>query len=423
MLPYHAPALVKDLSRLDGVRSRLDAKGPLIRSWVGRLRRELEAEAIAASTSMEGVQVTADDVRRLLAHDPPRAVSGEDSRLVIGYRDAMEFVLRRADDPAFAWNVELIIGIHDRLMSGRFDLGAGRLRRVDRYVVNTATGDEVFRPPVWQDVPGLLDAALARLRDAPAHPALDSAWLHLALAAIHPFEDGNGRTARVLASLGMYRGGFKKKEFTSLEEWWGRHLSEYYRAFQVLGREFDPNVDVTEFIRAHVRAQLEQVDELDRRERLERRIWVAAEDVCRERGLPERMANAVWDAFYGREIGAGYYRELADVSPATATNDLSALVAAGLLEAVGSHRGRRYRPGAEVVVAVADKLGVKLEAGRELSAQVLNELARSMSERDLATGAAPLAGHFLPSRTGRVPGIGRLESHSAETPRRRGARR
>jgi Fic family protein len=45
----------------------------------------------------------------------------------------------------------------------------------------------------------------------------------VAVAAIHPFRDGNGRVARVVASLAMYRGGFNLPEFTSLEEWWGRH--------------------------------------------------------------------------------------------------------------------------------------------------------------------------------------------------------
>lgn len=68
------------------------------RVWASRLRRELEAEAVAASTSMEGVPVIVDEVRRILAGQSPTEVRPEDQALVEGYRQAMEFVLRRADD-------------------------------------------------------------------------------------------------------------------------------------------------------------------------------------------------------------------------------------------------------------------------------------------------------------------------------------
>lgn len=376
MFPFYKAAVEPLLRELDEARGRLDSKRPLIRSWAGRLRRDMEAEAIAASTSMEGVRVTADDVRRILANDTPHQVGTEDARFVEGYRDAMEFVLRRADDPAFAWNSELAIGIHDRVMAGRYDLGAGRLRRVHRYLVDADTGEEVFSPPAWEDVPRLVDAAFRRLTDSPDHPAVDAAWIHIVFAAIHPFEDGNGRAARILASLAMYRGGFTLKEFTSLEEWWGRHLTDYYRGFNVLGREFDERVDVTAFVDQHIRAQLDQVAELDRRERLERRIWVALEDLCRDRGLPDRLATALWDAFHGREIGAGYYRKIADISPATATNDLNALVAAGMLSARGERRGRRYTPGPDLNLAVIEQLGLTVSprAG-DVSRQVLGALA------------------------------------------------
>lgn len=70
-------------------------------------------KCVAASTSMEGVPVTANEVRRILAGDRPLSVSSTDASLISGYRDAMSFVLRRADDQAFRWDAELIRTIHD----------------------------------------------------------------------------------------------------------------------------------------------------------------------------------------------------------------------------------------------------------------------------------------------------------------------
>src|SRR5437879_2351991 len=127
-LPYDEEQVRPLLEELDEWRTRLDYKGPLPRAWEGRLRRDLEAEAVAASTIMEGVNVTVDEVRRILAGDKTVDVSPEDRALVEGYRDAMNFVLRRADDPSFKWNTELLIGLHDRILAGRYAAGAGRFR-------------------------------------------------------------------------------------------------------------------------------------------------------------------------------------------------------------------------------------------------------------------------------------------------------
>ena len=76
----------------------------------------------------------------------------------------------------------------------------------------------MFLPPPGEAVQGLVDETCVEMEKGHPHPGIASAWVHVAIAAIHPFRDGNGRSARALASLAMYRGGFKRAEFTSLEE-------------------------------------------------------------------------------------------------------------------------------------------------------------------------------------------------------------
>lgn len=383
MLPFSATQLGDLCDELDHWRERLDHRGPLPRTWAGRLRRELEAEAIAASTSMEGVPVTVDEVRRILAGAPSPEVSTENRGLVEGYRDAMSFILRRADDPAFRWSRELLVAVHDRVLGGRYSEGAGRLRTErPAYLVGRLTGEPVFLPPAGEDVPALVDEACRLMEERPRHPALASAWIHVAAAAIHPFRDGNGRAARVLASLAMYRGGFKRPEFTSLEEWWGRHRADYYGAFACLGNEFDSRVDVTPFVRAHLEAQLHQVRALDVREQVEGRVWTALEQIAEDRGLHPRVANALWDAFFGRDVTAGYFRSLADVSPATATKDLAAAVTAQFLRAEGRRRGRRYLA-AERLYAEAGRVLLMDVTGPPdaARAEIVAEIGRRVTER------------------------------------------
>lgn len=363
--PYDPAPLASLCEELDDWRGRLDRRGPLARRWSGQIRRELEAEAVAASVAMEQVPVTVDEVRRILAGERPATVSEIDQELVLGYRNAMEFVLRRADDPGFQWNRELVVGLHDRVLAGNFALGAGRLASGQRWVINRLTGQVVFEPAPWQDVPALVDQACEAMGmiEEEAHPALSAAWIHVATAAIHPFRDGNGRVARVVASLAMYRGGFQRTEFTSLEEWWGRHLGDYYAAFACLGDHFDPSADVTPFLAAHAGAQLSQVRALDLRERAERRIWAALEGLIEEARLPARTVYALWEAFFGRDVTAGYYVPLADVSRQTATHDFSALVASGLVLAQGERRWRRYTASPLLYGRVAEELHLDLPEG------------------------------------------------------------
>lgn len=345
-----------ELAELERWREALDAKAPLVRSWEGQLRRDLQAEAVAASTSMEGVPVTVDEVRRILAGERPASVAEPDRELVLGYRDAMSYALRRADDPVFEWSPELIKAIHDRVMAGRFSRGAGRYGKA-RFIVNDQTGEVVYEPPQEREVERLVDRICRRMSGLRVHPAIAAAWIHVAVAAVHPFADGNGRAARVLASLAMYRGGFKRAEFCSLEEWWGRHRADYYAAFKALGPRWDPSADVTSFVRAHVSAQLSQVRALDLRERTTRQVWVALERVSEDAGLPDRAAMLLWDLFNERPATAPYYSAIADISRATTTADLATLRGAGLVKAVGVTRGRHYVAGPRLHELVAMQVG------------------------------------------------------------------
>lgn len=378
LLPYDAAPLAAACAELDAWRERLDRAGPLPRRWEGRLRRDLETEAVAASVGMEQVPVTVDEVRRILAGEHPPSVTPLDQSLVLGYREAMEYVLRRADDPGFVWNRELLVALHDRVLGGNYALGAGRLASGPRWITDGRTGAELFAPPPHELVPELVDRACLRMQTGHEHPAIAAGWIHVAVAAIHPFRDGNGRAARVLASLAMYRGGFQRREFTSLEEWWGHHLPDYYSSFACLGETFDESVDVTPFLVAHVTAQLSQVRALDLRRRVERRIWDALERVVEDARLQPRVVNAVWDAFFEREVTPAYYKPLVEVSTATATNDFAAAVAAGLLEPVGAGRSRRYVAGPMLYERVAALLGID-GIEHDARARIVSVLSRELA--------------------------------------------
>jgi hypothetical protein len=183
----------------------------------------------------------------------------------------------------------------------------------------------------------------------------------------------------------MYRGGYRSPEFTSLEEWWGGHVGDYYRAFDCLGSEWADQVDVTAFVEAHVQAQVSQVEALSLRQATERILWLALDDATNVvAGGDSRMAHALYDAFLGREVTNRFYRSLADVSVATAVTDLARMESSGLLRAVGAGRSRRYIAGSRLAGQIAESAGVStvmddeapLEAQRAAIVVALAEKAK-----------------------------------------------
>jgi Fic family protein len=351
----HTARLDRSLARIEELKASIDSRGPLPRIWRGRLRRDLEAEAVAASTRIEGVAVTVDEARRILAGDRPSSVSPDDADLVDGYRGAMEYVLARADASAFAWHSELLLGIHHRVLGGSHALGAGRFREGQNWLTNHESGQQVYLPPSPELVPELVAELCVWLSSSAEPAAVSSAIAHLAVAGIHPFKDGNGRTARISASLAMYRGGFRSPQFTSLEEWWGRHVKDYYAAFECLGSEWDRDTDVTEFVEAHASAQATQVEALSLRNASEHALWTLLEDVAvHDLGLHERVTHALYDAFFARGVTNRYYRNMADVSDVTASHDLGKLAASGLVEARGAGRSSHYVPTATLYRRVVE---------------------------------------------------------------------
>jgi hypothetical protein len=86
------------------------------------------------------------------------------------------------------------------------------------------------------------------------------------------------------------------------------------------------------------------------------------------------VANAVWDAFFGRDVTAGYYRSVADISPATATHDLAGAVAAG------QRRARRYLAGRLLFGLVGERLGLSVpEAGERARSTIVAVLGQRLS--------------------------------------------
>lgn len=94
-------------------------------------------------------------------------------------------------------------------------------------------GTPAYIPPEYSEVPELLDELVTYINESNDHPLIKAAVIHYQLVTIHPFEDGNGRTARIISSYYLSLNGYGFKNVGSLEEYMSYNIDEYYDSLQM----------------------------------------------------------------------------------------------------------------------------------------------------------------------------------------------
>lgn len=326
------------------------------RRWVGSLRRLSLARAIQGSNSIEGYDAGLDDAVDVAAGEEPLDTDDETRLALLGYRDAMTYVLQMADDPDFEYNEQLIKSLHFMMTSYSLNNRPGRWRTGSIFVRNDETGDIVYEGADLELVPQLMKELSENLNENIDCPdVIRAAMAHLDLVMIRPFRDGNGRMARCLQSLVLARNGVLSPVFMSVEEYLGRNTRSYYDVSAVTGGgSWQPERDARPWIRYMLTAHLRQARTMLQRVKDSERMWSQLENLVQGLKLPDRGVMALFDAMIGLRVRNSTYRAYFDDSPeaiteVTAGRDLQKLVQAGLLEPRGERRGRHYVAQPELV--------------------------------------------------------------------------
>lgn len=338
------------LERIDGLRRQLRHRVSEPRRWVGSVRRVLSARAIRGSNSIEGYDVSVEDALAAVEGNEPTEAEERDWLAVLGYRRAMTYVLQLANDPHFEYSPALIRSLHFMMTEYSLDAGPGLWRPGPIWVRNDATGEIVYEGPESEEVPELIAELIDQLQaDQGTPPTIRGAMAHLNLVMIHPFRDGNGRMARCLQTLALARDRILSPEWMSIEEHLGANTQAYYDILAEVGAgAWHPERDARPWVRFCLRAHYIQAASVLRRIRESERIWVAVDELRVAHGLPERVVSSLFDAATGLRIRNASHRksveltELVEISHQVATNDLRAMVQAGLISQRGSKRGAHY---------------------------------------------------------------------------------
>lgn len=326
------------LTQIERARGFLEA-ATLSEDWVREMgRRALVLEA-HHTTHIEGTRLTLDQAERLWEGGSVPEADPDDAREFLNYRKAFDFVSEylASGDPI---TEGLIREIHKRLVEGVRGSSAapGQYRKIQNYVVNSATGETIYTPPPAHDVPIMMAELVAFLSsETDTHPVLVSGIAQFQLVHIHPFLDGNGRTSRLLSTLYLYRAGYDFKRLLTISEYYDRDQPVFYRAIQGVR---EAGMDMTGWLEFFVDGLSTQLAEV--RERGEQAI--RRDVLVKEHRLPDRQAKALAHILEHGSLTIQDFGGLCpEVNRRSLQRDLKSMVDRGLIITEGETHHLLYR--------------------------------------------------------------------------------
>ena len=324
------------------------------RRWHGLLRRSVATDNIRASTAIEGHHVSRDDALAAFDQAEPFEADKADWEAVRGYRDAMDYICRIAEDPHMRYSTGLLKSIHYMIMRHHPSCRPG-LYRPGAIFVSGGDGPR-YEGPAPEAVPDLVEELIGVLNHSDDRVAalVRAGMAHLNLLMIHPFKDGNGRMSRALHTLVIGSGGALDPRFSSIEEYLGYETPAYCRVLaEVGGRTWDPRRGARLWVRFILRAHHFQARLMAWRVEQADRIWERISGMADEAGLNERNMGSLYNAAAGFRVRRHDHMNYAEVGERTATSDLMKMAQLGFLVPVGERRGRYYTA-SERLLALAD---------------------------------------------------------------------
>lgn len=301
-----------------------------------RLREQARIESVAASSAIEGVVVAPERSARIIQGRGGRLRDRSEAELA-GYTAALNHLYHEAREEL---SMGLILHVH-RLLYAEAG-GGGELKTTDNLVVDRATDRTRiirFVPVSAAETPSYLRELVVRtneaLRGGQHHPLLVIAAFVLDLLCIHPFEDGNGRVARLLTAWMLSEEGYGVGRYVSIEQLLFETKEEYYEA---LAQSTDGwFAEGTHSIWPWTRYFLHQMSAAY--ERFEQRVAGATARGTKHQRVQEHILEHAPGTFSVGDLR----RALPGVSDATIRSVLRELRDSGSIRATGTGRGTLWQ--------------------------------------------------------------------------------
>ncbi len=339
--------IIQNLLRIEAVKHTI-LYLPLTPAVLRSLRETARLYTTHYSTMIEGNKLDLAQIADVLKKDSHFPGRQRDEYEVKSYYAALTQIEQWVDAKVIITE-KMIQQLHALVMShGKINSTPTEYRDAQNIIRDSSTGSIVYMPPQAQDVPELMQAMVQWLHSEHEHSCpIVAAIIHYQFATIHPYFDGNGRTARLLTTLILHLGGYDLKGLYSLEEYYAQNLPAYYEAINIgtshnyyMGRA---EADITKWIEYFIEGMAVSFENIGKRMHKEQHRPDASK---RLKALEPRQRKTLELFIDSLVITSSQVGRLFGLQPRTASKLCADWVKDGFLEIVNpSNKARTYKLG------------------------------------------------------------------------------
>jgi Fic family protein len=234
---------------------------------LGRLKRSTLVTSSGASTRIEGAKLSDDDVAKLMRGLSVTKFADRDKHEVQGYYELLENIFNSwkhiplTESTIKHFHKELLKYVgKDIRHRGEYKKGENRVEMFDTHGkslgVMFETTPAYLTPKQMQE---LVEWTQVALKEKEYHPLVVIANFIVEFLAIHPFQDGNGRLARILTNLLMLKSGYAYVPYVSHEKLVENNKAEYYLALRESQTTFKTSKEnISAWLKFFLQISLEQ---------------------------------------------------------------------------------------------------------------------------------------------------------------------
>ncbi|KIX20080.1 hypothetical protein SY27_16340 [Flavobacterium sp. 316] len=299
-------------------------------------------EEAVASSQVEGAATTTEVARDMLKSG--RNPRNESEQMIFNNLRAIEYISEFVNASI---DFKIIIELH-KIMTANTDAEkySGDFREGEVYVTDHVDGEIAHIPPDWNEVKSLMGELCEFINDDEKfiHPIIKASIIHFMIGYIHPFKDGNGRTARALFYWYLLKKGYTLVKNISISRVILESRTQYDKAF--LKTEYDEN-DLNYFITysiKNIRIAFEKLIQYRDKKLDERKKANLVSYELLNKGLNKRQADLIGFLYLKEKnnVTVNSYSEKHEIVRQTASKDINELIKLGLIDEDKSNKPFKY---------------------------------------------------------------------------------
>lgn len=331
------PKLLENIKKIGvtiaGLNNRHFSKLTLVK--LEKTAREVSSHS---STSIEGNPLPLTEVKKIIKNRPENLRDSE--KEVVNYNQALEILDKGIKNKTIKFNLDLILKTQKIVTCNLIDnFNSGKIRQQPVFVNDPIARKAIYLPPDHQDVESLLNDLIKYIitNKNQIDPLILAGIFHKQFVIIHPFIDGNGRTARLITKVLLANMGLYTFNLFSFENYYNQNVSRYFENVGVCGNYYDlkDQIDFTSWLEYFTDGI---IDELLRVSKILKNETTTPETSLRLHD--QKILNFIKKNGF---IADRDYAKITNRAKPTRNKDFNKLINLGLIERFGKGKATYYK--------------------------------------------------------------------------------